>query len=180
MSGNPIISAFGIFILSALSIGICSSRAQGQRAHRPKAPDSLLEILDDEDRDCVRQSGLDKSVTVTPIQLAKTRRPQLLVKGSGLCLCGAQNCAFWIYQKTGQDYELLLKGAGSIKVKAARTSANGFRDVISESHASAAETIVRTYRFDGARYQLHTCVNRAFYDDNGKYTAKPTNRPCAR
>jgi hypothetical protein len=177
MPGKPIISAFGTLIVSALLTATCASSTRAQHRRAPKAPNDLLAILDQEDRDCVEQSGLDKSVVVTPIQLSKNRS-QILVKGSGLCLCGAQNCAFWIYQKTGRNYELILKGTGSTKVEAARAAANGYRNVVSESHASASETIVRTYRFDGSRYQLLTCVNRAYYDDNGKYTKKPTNRPC--
>jgi peroxiredoxin len=177
MPRKPIISAFRTLMVAALLTAVCSSGARAQRRNPPKAPNDLLGILDQEDRDCVLQSGLDKSVTARPIQLSRNRR-QILVRGSGLCLCGAQNCGFWIYQKTGRNFELLLKGTGSTKVRAGRASANGYREVVSESHASASETIVRTYRYDGSRYQLQTCVNRAYYDDNGKYTTKPMDRPC--
>jgi len=178
MPGTPIISVFGTFIVCALLTAACASSTRAQHHTPPKAPAELLTTLDQEDRDCVRQSGLDKSVVVTPIQLAANRSRQILVKGSGLCLCGAQNCGFWIYQKTGRNYDLLLKGTGSTKVVAARAAANGYRNVVSESHASASETIVRTYRYDGSRYQLQRCVNRAYYDDNGKYTKHPIYRPC--
>ncbi|HJZ82929.1 MAG TPA: TlpA disulfide reductase family protein, partial [Pyrinomonadaceae bacterium] len=95
-----------------------------------------------------------------------------------LCLCGAQNCQFWIYRRTGKKYELLLRGPGSTKVMAGGHAAKGYRDVISESHASAVETIVRTYRYDGQQYQALRCISRAYYDDNGKYTKKPIDRPC--
>jgi hypothetical protein len=178
MAGTPIITVFGTFIVCALLTAACASSTRAQHRISPKAPNELLTTLDQEDRDCVRQSGLDKSVAVTPMQLAANRSRQILVKGSGLCLCGAQNCAFWIYQKTGRNYELLLEGKGSTKVVAARARANGYRNVVSESHASASEIIVRTYRYDGSRYQLQRCVNRAYYDDNGKYTKHPTYRTC--
>ena len=102
----------------------------------------------------------------------------LLVRGSGSCLCGAQNCGFWVYRQKNRNYQLLLKGAGSIKVNAARNSSNGYRDIVSESHASAIETIVRTYRFNGADYQLARCLSRAYYDDHGKPTKVPISRPC--
>lgn len=152
--------------------------SQGQ-SRRLSAPTALLEILDKEDRDCVvTNGGLSKSVTVQSIQLASDHSRQILVRGSGLCLCGAQNCLFWIYRQTGHRYELLLKGTGSTKVRPGQKSAKGYRDVVSESHASANETIVRTYRYDGSQYQLERCVNRAYYDDNGNYTTKPTYRPC--
>jgi hypothetical protein len=167
----------GIFIANAFLISILSVHTQAQTKRRLAAPKSLLEVLEPEDRDCVLQSGLNSSVTVQAIQLAGRSR-QILVRGSGLCLCGAQNCGFWIYRKTGNGYELLLKGIASVKVRAANTVAKGYRDIVSETHASANEIIVRNYRYDGRAYQLQRCVNRAYYDDNGKFTKEPNYRPC--
>lgn len=166
----------GIIIASAFLLSI-SVNTQAQTKRRLPAPKSLLEVLDAEDRDCVLQSGLDKSVTVQPIPLAR-QGGQVLVRGSGLCLCGAQNCGFWIYRRTGNKDELLLKGVGSVRVRIGKSAAKGYRDIVADSHASAAETIVRTYRYDGRAYQLQRCVNVAYYDDNGKYTSKPHYRPC--
>lgn len=164
----------GILITCSL-ISLMPGANQAQSPRRLSAPPALLEILDKEDRDCVvTNGGPGKAVDVHSIQLAADRSRQILVRGSGLCLCGAQNCLFWIYRQTGNRYELLLSGAGSTKVKAGQKSAKGYRDVVTQSHASAMETILRTYRYDGSQYQLERCVSRAFYDDNGK----PTYRPC--
>lgn len=172
------IHSIGILITCSF-LSLLPGTNQGQSRRRLSAPTGLLEILDKEDRDCVvTNGGLNKSVHVQPIQLAADHSRQILVRGSGLCLCGAQNCLFWIYRKTGVRYELLLNGTGSTKVRGGQKSAKGYRDVITESHASANETILRTYRYDGSQYQLQRCVNRAYYDDNGNYTTKPTYRPC--
>jgi hypothetical protein len=166
-------------LITCLLISLLPSASQGQSRRHLSAPTALLEILDKEDRDCVvTNGGLGKAVSVQSIQLAADRASQILVRGSGLCLCGAQNCLFWIYRKTGNRYELLLSGTGSTRVRAGQKSAHGYREVLTESHASASETILRTYRYDGSRYQLERCVNRAYYDDNGNYTKKPTYRPC--
>ena len=165
-------NSIGILI-TCLVLSLLPSASHGQSRRGLSAPPALLEILDKEDRNCVVNDGLNKSVDVQAIQLAAGSR-QILVRGSGLCLCGAQNCLFWIYRKTGNRYELLLTGAGSRKVRAGQKSVKGYRDVITESHASAYETIFRTYRYDGSQYQLERCVSRAYYDDNGK----PTYRPC--
>ena len=175
---NPNLRQTAALIISGFLILIFSAGVYAQRTQRLKAPNALLELLDKEDRDCVMQSGLNKSVTVRPIRLARDRTQQILIRGAGLCLCGAQNCGFWIYRKTGGDYKLLLQGKGSVKVTVGRQSARGYRDVISYSHASAAETIIRTYRYDGSQYQRQRCVDAANYDDNGKYTKKPVFRPC--
>jgi len=170
--------SIGILITFSL-FSLLPGASQGQSRRHLSAPTALLEILDKEDRNCVlTDGGLGKAVDVQSIQLAADRTSQILVRGSGLCLCGAQNCLFWIYRKTGNRYELLLSGTGSTKVRAGQKSLKGYRDVISESHASANETILRTYRYDGSQYQLERCVNRAYYDDNGNYTRKPTYRPC--
>jgi peroxiredoxin len=178
MFGKITVFRIGLFIGCGVLMNVAASVTKAQQRVRISAPASLLEILDKDDRDCVlTNGGLRKSATVQSIRLVHGTR-QLLVRGSGSCLCGAQNCGFWVYRKNGSKYELLLEGAGSIKVSAARTSANGYRDIVSQSHASAAETIIRTYRYDGSRYQLLNCVNRAYYDDRGKYTRYPTNRPC--
>jgi peroxiredoxin len=172
------IRSLGILTGTLLLLSFLTITTQAQHRPRLKAPKALLDVFDPEDRACVLQSGLSRSVTVRPVRLAADKSQQLLIRGSGLCLCGAQNCGFWIYRQTGPKYELLLKGAGSTKVKAGTQRAKGYRDVISESHASAMETIVRTYRYDGSQYQPLRCVNRAYYDDNGKYTNRPINRPC--
>jgi hypothetical protein len=166
-------------LMTCSFLSLLPAVSQGQSRRHLSAPPALLEILDKEDRDCVvTGGGLGKAVHVQSIQLAADRTSQILVRGSGLCLCGAQNCLFWIYRKTGNRYELLLSGTGSTRVKAGQKSAKGYRDVITESHASANETILRTYRYDGSQYQPGRCVNRAYYDDNGNYTKKPTYRPC--
>jgi hypothetical protein len=175
MQGKTRIATLG----AGFMIAILPAAIQAQGRHRIQAPQSLLQVLDEEDRSCVIQNGgLSKAVSVQPIQLAADRSQQILVRGSGLCLCGAQNCKFWIYRKSADTYDLLLKGIASTKVRPARRSTKGYRDVVGESHASASETLIRTYRFDGANYQLQRCVNRAYYDVNGNQTKKPTFTPC--
>ena len=168
-----------VLCCSAL-VAVTASTASAQ--HRASIPPSnkLLQVLDKDDRDCVMTNGgLSKAVTVRSMQLAANGTSQLLIKGSNSCLCGAQNCGFWIYRKRKGEYDLLLAGPGVIAIKAGNDSARGYRDIISQSHASANETIVRTFRFDGTEYRLTRCESRAYYDDNGKPTKAPISRPCS-
>jgi hypothetical protein len=151
-------NSIGILI-TCVVLSLLPGASQSQSRRRLSAPPALLEILDKEDRNCVVMDGLNKSVDVQAIQLAADGSRQILVRGSGLCLCGAQNCLFR-------------------KIRAGQKSLKGYRDVITESHASAYETILRTYRYDGSQYQLERCVSRAYYEDNGKYPTRPTYRPC--
>jgi len=164
-------------MILGVTAAVSSPSIAGQ-TRPPLAPKSLLTELDKEDRDCVvNNGGLTKNVTVESIKLT-LKTPQILVKGSGVCLCGAQNCGFWIYQQKGNHAELLLKGAGATKVTPGQHFSKGYRDVISESHASAIENIIRAYRYDGSRYQLQKCVSRSFFDNSGKQTNMPLERPC--
>ena len=166
-------------VICGAVLTIFAASTSAQRRVRIPPPMSLLDVLDKDDRECVlTNGGLSKSVTVRSIRLGSDGTRQLLVRGSGSCLCGAQNCGFWVYRKRNQNYELLLKGAGSTRVNAARNSSQGYRDIVSQSHASAIETIVRTYRFNGSEYRLARCVSRAYYDDNGNPTKVPISRPC--
>jgi hypothetical protein len=179
MPGKTKVARFHLFICCGVLTIVAATAASAQPRVRIPPPTSLLDVLDKDDRDCVlTNGGLSKSVAVQSILLAVDGTRQLLVRGSGSCLCGAQNCGFWVYRKRNGNYELLLKGAGATRVNAARASAKGYRDIVSESHASAMETIVRTYRFDGKDYRLALCVSRAYYDDNGKTTKVPVIRPC--
>ena len=173
------VSRFTTSVCVSLLVLLNTAVAHAQRGPRIAPPPTLLQILDKEDRDCVLTNGsLSKSVHTQSIRLAMDGAHTLLVRGSSSCLCGAQNCGFWVYRQKNRNYELLLKGAGSIKVNAGRNSSKGYRDVVSESHASAIETIVRTYRFNGIEYRLARCVSRAYYDDSGKPTTAPISRPC--
>src|SRR5215471_17241581 len=157
-----------LFSCSALVV-VAASVASAQHRVRIPPPNELLQMLEKDDRDCVTTNGgLTKAVSVQSIRLAADGTRQLLIKGSGSCLCGAQNCPFWIYRKRDGQNELLLQGAGSTRVSATHQSTKGYRSIVSESHASAIETIVRTYQFNGKQYQLQRCVRRAFYDSNGK------------
>src|SRR4051812_46162226 len=84
----------GFLIMAATSI------AFGQNRRRIQPPGTLLDVLDKEDRECVlTNGGLSKAVSVQSIRLAADGTNQLLIRGSGTCLCGAQNCGFWIYRK---------------------------------------------------------------------------------
>ena len=168
------------FLCCSALIAVAAAIAAAQHHPRIAPPGALLQVLDKDDRDCVMTNGgLSKAVRVQSIRLAADRTSQLLIKGSNSCLCGAQNCPFWIYRKSRNAYELLLAGPGVIKIKAGTHFVSGYRDVISQSHASANETIVRTYRFDGTQYRLTRCESRAYYDDNGKPTKAPVSRPCS-
>jgi hypothetical protein len=167
------------FVLCTFSWSITAAATRSSKPQRIKVPETVTRDLDGEDRDCVvSDGGINKHVRAELINLAARNSREVLVRGSGACLCGAQNCGFWIYRRVAGRYELLLKGVGANKVMRGRNVANSYRDVVAESHASAIQKIVRTYRFDGRQYLIHRCVSRDYFDGQGNELKKPRLTPC--
>lgn len=168
-----------VVVSGAVLLLLSASTVAAQRRTRIPVPKSLLQSLAREDRECVlTNGGARRAFRIQAVRLAADGTRQFLIKASNSCLCGAQNCRFWIYRKQGHTYQALLTGEGATKIRPARQSAKGYRDIVSESHASAIETILRTYRFDGQAYQLRRCLTRAYYDKDGHPQNTPTLRPC--
>ena len=168
-----------IVALFASSFSFFASTGLSQTRHKLQPPATMLKDLDDEDRTCVvNEGGINKHVRVRLFDISPRTVGEILIRGRSSCLCGAQNCGFWIYQKAAGKYQLLLKGVGATKVALGRSYSQGYLDVVAESHASAIETIIRTYGFDGRQYRLMRCVSRNYFDENGKQIKKPRYRPC--
>jgi hypothetical protein len=179
MSRQNTVRALILVVLCGLLFSFFTNPGRSQTPRKIKAPQTMLRDLDEEDRQCVvNEGGLQKHVQVRPIDVTPSNNGEVLVRGSSSCLCGAQNCGFWIYRKVSGQYELLLKGIGSTKVRLGRNYAHGYRDVVAESHASAIQTIIRTYQFDGRLYRQVRCVSRDYFDENGAQIKKPRYRPC--
>ncbi len=178
MSRQPTVRILVRPALSACLFLVCANFVFAQPSRQIKAPERLLRDLNEEDRTCVlNEGGLRKHVRVRPLKVSSIRRA-ILVKGSTSCLCGAQNCGFWIYERVGSTYNLLLRGTGATKIGLGRSFHEGLRDIVAQSHASAIETNIFTFWFTGTQYLLHRCVSRVYYDENGNIIKKPRYQRC--
>src|ERR1041385_5447001 len=96
-------------------------------------------VADDKDaREAVQDAGgiynsLDKLI-IERADISGDGRPEFIV--DAMFLCGASNCAIYIYQRTADGYRRLLDGSGTLH-KVLSTKTNGYNDIRIEAHSSA-------------------------------------------
>jgi hypothetical protein len=87
-----------------------------------------------------------------------------LVRGRTIEMCGGVgNCQFWVFEKRGKDYQILLNASDYIdrsimgqQIRRAQT--NGYSDLLLKGHFSAAETSFTDYKFNGRKYVESGCL----------------------
>ena len=135
----------------------------------------VLQLSHDEDlKECFeeRNGGAAKNLRAEFIELNHDSTAELQVHGIGSCICGANNCANWVYRKTGDGYQLILD-AGSINhIEVKKTLTNGYRDLVTAVHQSAFSTGLAVYTFDGKEYRLKECFQRS-YSSTGRRQRPP-------
>ena len=102
-------------------------------------------------------TALAKRTRVKLIDLNRDGIPEVIAQGSGERVCGATgNCPFWIYQKQGGTYKLLLYGtAQTFTIQPTRT--NGFSDLVLGIHDSATRQDLLLYQFHRREYRQTGC-----------------------
>lgn len=109
--------------------------------------------------------GALKLTHVRKLDLNRDGQPEYLVELEEGHLCGALgNCPDWVYRKTGEGYELLLRTRGR-QLLLEKTSAGGYRDLRSEAGDTAWQGDFAIYQYDGKKYRANRCYLR-------KYTGK--------
>jgi len=83
--------------------------------------------------------------------------------------CGATgNCSTWILSRKGNGYKILLD-AGSVKyVEIQAKTTNGYRDLMTRYGSGAMNHYLRTFKFNGKKYQAEKCVEEITNIDDDK------------
>ena len=156
-----------------------SAQTGKQAAVKEKAALTQLVLQDKEVQEAMTGEGglsvaaITKGVIVKKTDLNKDGQPEYLVTLQEEHLCGAHaNCPAWVYRKTGDAYQLLLRTFGQ-QLLLEKTSTGGFRDLRTEGASSAFETDFSIYKFDGNKYLAKACYSRT-------YTAKGRKPKIAR
>jgi hypothetical protein len=68
------------------------------------------------------------------------------------------NCSFWIFQKAGRGYKLLLKGFGQT-FTIQKGSTNGFQDIVVAMHGSATDSGLTLYQYKKGIYDDVACYD---------------------
>lgn len=97
-------------------------------------------------------------------------------------ICGAANCPLYVFQKSGTNYQVILKKGAAQTVTVQRTRTNGYLDVVVGMHGSATEEGLFVYQFSEGRYRRTHCYNESFTelgkDGEVHELEKPRITPC--
>jgi len=132
----------------------------------------LKPIWDAIRRDKVVREALDNRSTpsdcreifeISYVDLNRDGKKEILARSIDFPLCDAVgNCSLFALQKTNKGLRTLLHTTDDAdatrmggQIRQGRT--NGYRDILTKGHFSAAETRYTTHRFDGRRYVEATC-----------------------
>jgi hypothetical protein len=110
--------------------------------------DTVHDSFTDQQRDEERQAVLGSAAGW--ITLADKGSKQLLVRGP-ISFCGASgNCSWWVFVRDHGGLRLALRANGDFLVR--QTSSQGFRDVMTSWHMSAAQANLTFYTWNGTKY----------------------------
>jgi hypothetical protein len=151
-------------------------------AHLPQSDkDAIVGIVfkDSPAEQCVSPDrSLQKEINTIRIARAALHAgapAQLLVQASDNCHCGATgNCAFWVLEREGKGFRVLLETDMVHLFSVERARKNGYRDILTSSHGSAFFSELVLYRFDGAQYRATDCGSENYEAEDGAMAKRPT------
>ena len=145
-------------------------------------PDEKKRIIQEAENS---KGGISRLFCAEAVDLDRDGKRDLLIHQADVedTYCGAHNCPVWVYRRTDGGYRLLLyatAGYFADRITALKSSTNGYRDIRSQYHQSAAEREVTVYKFDGKRYRARVCMTATYdNDERGRERVKYTRYRCS-
>ena len=116
---------------------------------------------------------------VKKVRLSDDPNGQIIAQASDQNVCGATgNCPFWVFEKRGKGFVLLLESFGQVyTIEAGKTE--GYHDLVVATHGSAFQKTVNLYQFEAGRYERRACHEFTWPSGtNDQGTQEPTFEPC--
>jgi hypothetical protein len=155
-----------IFSVLSMMLLLTAAPTAAQKRRSVQVPEEIIqELSKDEDiKKCLEpdNGGVDKNLKAELLYLNRDEVPELLVHGTGSCICGMNNCDFWIYRKTANGYQMILDAGFINHIELRKTFTNDYRDLVGAMHGSAFDSDLFVYKFDGKRYRLKECLQRHY------------------
>src|SRR5438067_1480297 len=156
------------WILRVIILLVCAYSFSFTQTRRLEVPDEIVRQWMSDDylkRNCTF-SQLKKELSARSVDLTDDGRAQLIVEGAGKAtgncaggICSPTgNCSTAIYRATSSGYQELVSHDAQL-VWVRRRMTNGYHDVLFDIHASAYESRLLLYKFDGAKYRLAACFD---------------------
>jgi len=152
------------------------------KAHLPKSEkDAIVALVfkDVSPKQCIFP-GRSLAQEIDTIRIARaalhTSAPeQLLVQASDACHCGGTgNCSFWVLERRGKGFHVLLKAEMVHLFAVERSRSNGYLDIMTSSHGSATLQGLVLYKFDGTKYRVADCASVEYQvKDDGSPAGPP-------
>ena len=137
------------YAVYALAAALLGATVPGVSWFTPAQAMSALARDDSTVQSCMQQDAKGMRAGLT-VQALSSSPHVALVEMQELCVCGAQNCPFWIYRVDGNSAKQLVAGYGiSIETVARRS---GPPDVVALAHDSALVSDGMRYAFQSGKY----------------------------
>jgi hypothetical protein len=72
------------------------------------------------------------------------------------------NCRFWIFQKSGHEYKLLIAQEAIQSFTLQPTHSNGFRDIVVRMHGSATDSTLKLLQYRDGTYHDAGCYDASW------------------
>lgn len=120
--------------------------------------------------------ALTRGTRIALVDLNGDGEPEVVAQAPSVELgCGATgNCPFWVFQRAGATYKLILHANGIQNFTVQPTLKDGFHDLVLGSHMSASEQYLVDYRYMNGSYREGPChdANWEVMDDKGMHELK--------
>jgi hypothetical protein len=100
----------------------------------------------------------------TPVKLVDLNgdgTPEVIAQGTfqeGGC-SPTGNCRFWVFQKSGDEYKLLISQEAIQSFTVQPTHSNGFSDIVVRMHGSATDSTLRLLQYHDGTYHEAGCYD---------------------
>ncbi len=86
--------------------------------------------------------------------------PEVIAQGTNKEGCSPTgNCPFWVFQKSGQEYRLLVSLSAIQTFQIQRNRSGRFQDIVVAMHGSATERTLRLLQYSRGKYRQAGCYD---------------------
>jgi len=141
---------------------------------------SDMKIVGIESEQQLKDAILDTRIEL--VDLNGDGAPEVIAQGTYKEGCSPTgNCPFWVFQKSGHEYRLLVSLSAIQTFQIQRSRSDGFRDIVVEMHGSATQRTLRLLQYSRGKYHEAGCYDAnwsVLEGDTVRDIKEPRLTPC--